>query len=106
MEKQKYENPVPWELITTEIFEADARVTQGPAYLFAVHLTANSTGVSTADVYDGHNASGQKKVALSAFADGSDPRAFYPPVLFNQGIYLDCGSNVDSVMVQYLRKAP
>lgn len=105
MDKKKYENPVPWELISDEIHTASGRVCEGPAYLFAVHLTANSTGVSTVDVYDGHTTGGRKKVALSAFADGSDPRAFYPPVLFNQGIYLDCGSNVDSVMVQYLRKA-
>jgi hypothetical protein len=105
MDKKKYDNPVPWDLISTEIYAASGRVCQGPAYLFAVHLTANSSGVSTADVYDGHSTGGQKKVALSAFADGTDPRAFYPPILFNQGIYLDAGSNVDSVMVQYLRKA-
>jgi len=104
MEKKITGNPVPWDSISTEIWAADHQVCNGPAYLFAVHLTANSTGVSTADVYDGHTTGGTKKVALSAFADGSDPRAFYPPIFCSQGIYLDCGSNVDSVMVQFLRK--
>ena len=104
MEKKITGNPISWDLIITEIWTADHIVSPGPAYLFAVHLVSNSTGVSTADVYDGHGTGGTNKVALSAFADGSDPRAFYPPIFCSQGIYLDCGSNVDSVMIQYMRK--
>jgi hypothetical protein len=91
-----------WKTVRTERIAADRVVNPGPCYLFSVALVATSAGVSTASIYDGHGTGGERKVDLSAYADGVDPRAWYPPLVFNQALYVDVGSNVSSVILQFL----
>jgi hypothetical protein len=91
-----------WKTVRTERMAADRYVNPGPCYLFSATLVSTSAGVSTASIYDGAGTGGERKVDLSAYADGSDPRSWYPPLVFNQGLYIDVGSNVSSVVVQFL----
>jgi len=80
---------------------ADTLINPGPAYVIAVHLVAAAGGAATALIYNGHGTGGEAKIDLSAPPSSSDPRLFWPPLYFDKGIYIDVGSNVTSVLIQY-----
>lgn len=80
----------------------DSVVCNGPAVVFAVTLTSDQAGVADAIVYDGNGTSGDIKFDLACIDDSHDHRPFYPGVYFRRGIYIDIGSNVESVCIQFL----
>ena len=77
------------------------QVSTTPAFLVSAHLVADSGGTATAAIYDSQGANGDPEVDLSAPSSGVDPRVFIPPLYFNKGIYLSCGSHVTSVLLHY-----
>jgi hypothetical protein len=91
-----------WKETETDRTAADKKVCNGPAYLYAAHLTANATGASTAVIRDGHDANGDIKVDLAALTSSKDNRNFDPPIFFKKGIFIDVGDNVTSVIVHFL----
>lgn len=77
------------------------QVSETPAYLFSAHLVASSVGAATATVRNGHGTLAESIVHLSCPAYSADPRIFVPPIYFSNGIYVNVGSNVVSVLIQF-----
>lgn len=80
---------------------ASKTIANGPALLFSAHMVAGGDGAATASLYDGHTAQAKQRADLSAPANQADPRTFSPPIYFDQGIYVEVGSNVTSVVLTF-----
>ncbi len=76
-------------------------IKQGPALLFSAHLAAEADGPATATLYDGTDTKGRRLIDFTAPQSQADPRAFNPPIYFDQGIYFEAGENVSSVIIQF-----
>jgi hypothetical protein len=72
-----------------------------PAFLFSVHLVADSGGIATAAIYNSQTASGDPLVDLSAPSGSTDQRVFVPPLFFDKGIYADLGDHATSILLQF-----
>jgi len=79
----------------------DALVKTTPGKLYAVILSAASGGAGTVTIRDGHDTSGEIIMKLTATANWTVPVILREPVVFQRGLFIDVGSNVDSVFVQY-----
>jgi hypothetical protein len=91
-----------WKETETERMTADGQAYGKPAFLYAAHLTANTSGAATATIKDGHSTAGEVKVDLAALTSSKDNRNFDPPIYCKRGIYVDVGENVTSVIVHFL----
>lgn len=80
----------------------DQLVSRQAALVFGVWLVAGSGGAATAAVYDGESTNDDRKIDLSCVATGHDNKRYNPPAYFEKGIYVDVGSNVTSVVVQWM----
>ena len=78
-------------------------ITSGPALVFSAHMVAGETGAATAALYPSHGAFGEPLVDLAAIQSSVDPRVFVPPIYFDQGVWVEFGDNVTSVLVQFRR---
>jgi hypothetical protein len=92
-----------WKETDFDRTDADKKICNGPAYLYAAHLTATAGGAATAVIRDGQDTSGEIKLDLAALTSSKDNRNFDPPVYFKKGIYIDVGDHVTSVIVHFLR---
>lgn len=90
------------EKVSYERVTADQVVCPTPCLLYMAHLAGGSGGASTAVIRDGHSTSADAVIDLAAPASGMDFVSFDPPILLKKGLYVDVGSNVTSVLVQYL----
>jgi hypothetical protein len=95
-----------WKEMETEETSVDIKISNGPCFLSAAHLTASSGGAATAIIRDGHDTTGEAKIYLSALTSATDPRFFSPPLYFKRGLYIDLASNVTSVLVHFLPARP
>ena len=98
--------PAWWPKTITERVTVDRQVHYGPALVFAISIASDGGGNATADVYDGHNAGAGQMFDLKALNNYKHFMCFPAPVVFTRGIYVDVGSNVDSVVIQYLPLQP
>lgn len=80
---------------------ADSLVSPEPCFLISVSLVSSAVGVSTAVIRNGHNTDAEAVIDLAALASAVDDRHYNPPMPFTKGLYIDVGSNVTSVLVQY-----
>ena len=80
---------------------ASGQVNDLETILFSAHLVADSGGTATAIIYDGQSASDKPIVDLSAPLSSVDRRFFIPPLYFSRGLYVDFGSHVTSVLLQF-----
>jgi len=89
-------NSLPmWEWVTS-----DRVLAIGPCELIYAHLVVSAASADT-HLYDGKSAAGKKIVTLvSAVATGMN---FAPPepIKCEQGLYVDFGTNVTGVLVQW-----
>lgn len=81
---------------------ADSLICPEPCFLLSVCLVADAVGAATAVIRDGHNTGGEAVIDLAAVTSNKDSRHFSTPLLFKKGLFVDVGSNVTSVLVQYL----
>lgn len=95
-----------WKDLELDETAVDKKVSNGPCFLSAAHLTASSGGAATAIVRDGHDTTGEAKIHLAALTSATDPRFFNPPLFFRRGLYIDVGSNVTSLLVHFLPARP
>lgn len=91
-----------WKRIAKRQVEADSLITPDHAFIFALGIASNGSGEADAIVYDGHDASGGFHIHLYCVDEAMDWIVFNTPMYFNHGIYVDIGTNVDQVVVQYL----
>ena len=91
-----------WKKVTIGRYDADQKVSLGPAYLIAARLAAGTGGAATANIYDGHSTNEEAKINLAAITSGNDNFCPSIPMPFTKGLYLDVGNNVTSVTLVYL----
>jgi hypothetical protein len=91
-----------WKSLDYDLTSADKKVCNGPCFVYAAHLVANSSGVGTAIIRDGHDASGAAVVSLSSLTSSNDPRKFDPPLYFKKGVFVDVVANVSSILIHFL----
>lgn len=86
-----------WEFVT-----ADKVVAEGPCEINRLHLVPSGASTGTA-VYDGASTEGTKIIGLVAATRTTHHTPFVPPIYCGQGIYIDIGTNVEGVLIQYRR---
>jgi len=87
--------------IANERVTVDTEVTGSPALIYSLTLCSDGGGIADAVVYDGGSNKGDRKIDLRVIDDDMRPLFFDPPLYFARGIYVDVGSNVESVLIQY-----
>lgn len=100
------ECPPWWGLLQVERVTADRVVHYGPALIFAVAIASDGGGDADADLYDGQSADGKKLFDLYAVDEAFAQLTFPAPVPMQQGIYVDIGTNCESVTILYLPLHP
>ena len=89
--------------VKTTPVSVDQIVEVEKGYLVDAILSAAAGGASTVTIYDGHNTSGKVLVILSCVASTKDHLNPREPIPFENGLYVDVGSNVASLLVQSKR---
>lgn len=85
-----------------ENVSADTVISTGPCLLTGVTLLVSTTG-GEVTLYDGADALAGRKIArFEGIADQSTPIQFSPPLLCQQGLYVDVGSNVTEVLIAFV----
>jgi hypothetical protein len=90
--------PGPWSVARVL---ADDRVVQGPLVYHGAYLRADGVGAATADVYDGSSTGGQLRDGLRAATSEHDQHLYDAGIAFNNGLFVDLGSNVDVLLVYW-----
>lgn len=80
----------------------DALLREGPGLLLAVHVTPTGTNIGTVVMYDGVDTNGRKMIDVRTAVGLSLTCELQYPLTFNEGLYLDVGSNVDSCVITWL----
>ena len=91
-----------WKKVGWMRVTADSLISPEPCFLLSVCLVADTVGAATAVIRDGHNTSGEAVINLAALTSSKDDRYYGNPLFFKTGLYVDVGSNVTSVLVQWL----
>lgn len=108
MGDQRVLDPTSWQIrdwkeIAWVSVNADTLVCPTPVFLFSASIHSDGSGEADAQLFDATSllASG-KHIDLYAADEEMDQLRWLPPLYFSQGLYVDIGTNVDSVVVQYL----
>lgn len=92
-----------WQKVDWESVSIDALLFPNAAFVFSVSIHSDGGGEADAILYDGTSAvSGGKSIALFCADEEMGQLTFDPPLYFSKGIFVDIGTNVDSVLVQFL----
>jgi len=81
---------------------ADLILSSRAAYVFSVTISSNGSGESDAVLRDGVDATGEIVLDLYCADEEQHQLEFNVPVYFRKGIFVDYGTNVQSVVVQFL----
>jgi len=102
------ESKIPWwwTKTLTERVTADRIVHRGPALVFSLTIHSDGGGEADADVYDNLSIEGHLKFDLYCVDEAMDQLVFPAPVVFVRGIYINIGTNCESVTVHYLPIQP
>jgi len=92
--------------IRTERVATSRCVASGPCYIYHLALGSNSSGVTTATIYNGISDKADVKIEMTAIDDYFAQHDYWPPMYFDRGIYVALGSNVLSVVVRYHAHKP
>lgn len=76
-----------------------AKVTEGPAILGNMLLSANSSGAADATPYNGVDANGDQFITLKAATSRLQGYPGGANVRMEKGLYVEVGSNVEEVVV-------
>lgn len=92
-----------WVRIAWEDVHASSLVCPTPAFVFFLSIHSAGGGEADAEVFDGtsKNPDG-KHIRLYTVDEDMRPLNWTPPLYFAKGIWVEVGTNVDSVVVQYL----
>ena len=91
-----------WKASQNFYISADALVAKGPGFLYTIKMVVNSTDVGTSVVYDGYGTVGKKLFDLGAVKSSEVKNDYNPPLYFEQGLYIDVGSNITSISGQFV----
>lgn len=92
-----------WKNIAWETVDSDRLLCPTPAFVFSVSIHSNGTAEADAKLFDATSlhATG-KYIQLYCVDEDARQLTYWPPLYFHQGIYIDIGTNVEMVVVQYL----
>lgn len=85
----------------TDWVTADKVVCPRPCFLLDGMLTGDGGGASDCTIRNGHTSSADIKLKVRAVDDATQPFSLKRPVYMSSGLYVDVGSNVEGVFVQY-----
>ena len=91
-----------WKEIESLHVSEDTKATGKPCFLYSASLVATTGGAATAVLRDGHDTNAEAKLYLAALTSSYDQRKFDPPLYFKKGLFIDVGSYVTSVHVEFL----
>jgi len=86
--------------VRSKFFTADAQVCPQPCWLHGAYLVVSAAG-SDSYLYDGHGTGGEKIVTLESAVATGHPFTPPKPIYCKQGLYLDVGTNVTGIFVQW-----
>lgn len=98
--------PEWWTKTILERVTGDRVVHYGPALIFSLTIHSNGDGEADADVYDNTSIEGNRRFDLYCVDEAMAQLTFPIPVVVVRGIYVDCGTNCESVTVHYLPIQP
>lgn len=90
---------IGWRWCTT-----DQLISPTPAYLLSVMLTSSGGGAAHVTIRNGHNASAEPVLKISALANYTSPVSPVYPIYLDKGLYVDLGNNVEGVLVIYYQE--
>ena len=80
----------------------DGVISKVKSILYSLTITPDSsTNVANCTLYNGENATEEAIGSFYSGAGRSNQIVFNPPLICSRGIYLDAGSNVGSIVIQY-----
>ena len=79
----------------------DQVVKTTPGDVYSVTLTAGAGGAATVTIRDGHNTGADAVLVVGSVASQTTQVLFMVPIPTTKGIYVDVGSNVTGVLIQY-----
>jgi len=92
-----------WKNIAWEVVHKDRLLCGVPAFVFAMSIHSDGGGESDANVWNGQSVDpGNRHFQLFCADERYRLANFMPPLYFSKGIYVKIGTNVESVMIQYL----
>ena len=92
-----------WKNVAWEVIHKDRNLCNIPAFIFFMSIHSDGGGESDAIVWNGQSIDpAQHHFQLYCADERFKGEHFMPPLYFSKGIYVALGTNVDSVMVQYL----
>jgi hypothetical protein len=86
------------------VLTASDLVCAEPAYICCLIITANASGVATANIYDGFSTAGKLLLPMASLQYFMNNVNFIVPIYCSNGIYVEVGSNVQGITVHYLRE--
>ncbi len=92
--------------IRTERVTVNRCVASGPCYVYHLAVASDSSGATTATIYNGISAKGDLKIDMTTIDDYYAQHDYFPPMYFDRGIYVDVGSKSTSVIVRYHSHKP
>jgi hypothetical protein len=92
-----------WKRIAWDLVREDRLVCPSSAFVFLMSIHSDGGGEADGRVYDGTSAiSTGKYFQLYCADERFRAQLFTPPLYFAKGIYVDEGTNVDCIVIQYL----
>lgn len=80
--------------------DTDQIITDQPVLLFSVALAATSGGIADATLYAGRDATSGRKIVKAQAPQSTTKQRRFSGVFLEEGLFVDVGSNVDSLMVE------
>ncbi len=92
-----------WKNVAWVVTHENTLVCNTPAFVFLVLIASNGSGEADGIVWEGHgiNPDNHHLQLYSADERYKDSH-FMPPLFFPKGIYVEHGTNVENILVQYL----
>jgi len=92
-----------WKKVAFEVVHKDRLLSSVPCFIFSMSIHSDGGGESDANVWDGQSEDPDNSHFQLYCADERYRQsAWMPPLVFNKGIYVKIGTNVESISVQYL----
>ena len=92
--------------IRTERVTVNRCVASGPCFVYHLAVASDSSGATTATIYNGISPKAEIKIDMTTIDDYYAQHDYWPPLYFERGIYVDVGAKTTSVIVRYHAHKP
>lgn len=80
----------------------DTIICPGTCYLFHASIESDGGGEADAVLYNGHSSNSPYALHIDCADEESYGEPYFPPKYFSRGLFIDVGSNVAGVTVDFL----